>query len=211
MSAYTNDSNFTTTTALNNATAATAITGKVLTNLGSGTGGAIAAGDTIDKAAGHNGAQSWNATEVTLGANATLTNYLDAACAGNGGTNSINRWFRYSGDTYFVSDHEADATYQAGEDSLIKTKNTINQNKFNIRFHLYPEVTAVQTIGGNTILIQTQKNISLIFSTNVEDLMLEKSIFLARNQIINNFCINISGKINNENKIIKWEIKKVVN
>ena len=99
----------------------------------------------------------------------------------------------------------------SGEDSLIKTKNTINQNKFNIRFHLYPEVTAVQTIGGNTILIQTQKNISLIFSTNVEDLMLEKSIFLARNQIINNFCINISGKINNENKIIKWEIKKVVN
>ena len=47
LSAYTNDSNFTTTTALNNATAATAITGKVLTNLGSGTGGAIAAGDTI--------------------------------------------------------------------------------------------------------------------------------------------------------------------
>ena len=47
LSAYTNDTNFTTTTALDNATAATAITGKVLTNLGSGTGGAIAAGDTI--------------------------------------------------------------------------------------------------------------------------------------------------------------------
>jgi len=47
LSAYTNDSNFTTTTALNNATAATAITGKALTNLGTGTGGAIAATDTI--------------------------------------------------------------------------------------------------------------------------------------------------------------------
>ncbi len=40
-------SSFATTTALTNATAATAITGKALTNLGSGTGGNIAATDTI--------------------------------------------------------------------------------------------------------------------------------------------------------------------
>jgi S-layer protein len=80
----------------------------------------IAAGDTIDIAGAHEGAEVWNATELTLGANATLANYMDAACAGNGGTNSIHRWFRYGGDTYFTSDHEADATYQAAEDSLIK-------------------------------------------------------------------------------------------
>ena len=41
------NSSFATTTALTNATAATAITGKALTNLGSGTGGNIAATDTI--------------------------------------------------------------------------------------------------------------------------------------------------------------------
>ena len=41
------NSSFATTTALTNATAATAITGKALTNLGSGTGGTIAATDTI--------------------------------------------------------------------------------------------------------------------------------------------------------------------
>ena len=97
-----------------------------------------------------------------------------------------------------------------GEDSLIAS----NQNKkllntYGIRFHLYPGISAVQTIGKNSILIQIDKNKSLIFITNGENLFLEKSIFLGRNQIINNFCITISGTLDdNVNKNITWELKK---
>ena len=82
-------------------------------------------------------------------------------------------------------------------------------NVYNIRFHLYPGITAVQTMGKNSILIQIEKNKSLIFTSNGDNLTLEKSIFLGRNQIINNFCITISGTLNNcENKDIIWQLKK---
>ena len=95
-----------------------------------------------------------------------------------------------------------------GEDSLISVRNTIIENAYNIRFHLYPGITAIQTMGGKTILIQIQKNKSLIFSTNGDNLSIEKSVFLGKNKMINNFCINISGSIKNINKKIEWEFKK---
>ena len=83
------------------------------------------------------------------------------------------------------------------------------ENIYNIRFHLYPGITAVQTMGKNSILVQIEKNKSLIFKANGENLSLEKSIFLGRNQIVNNFCITISGTLaKNENKNIKWELLK---
>ena len=95
-----------------------------------------------------------------------------------------------------------------GQDTLIKIKENVEKSYYNIRFHLYPGISAVQTIGGNSILIQINKNFSLIFVSKSENLSLEKSIFMGRNQIVNNFCITISGNIKNENKTIKWEIKK---
>ena len=97
-----------------------------------------------------------------------------------------------------------------GRDNLIAVnKKRKLLNMYSIRFHLYPGITAVQTIGKNSILIQIEKNKSLIFACNGDNLLLEKSIFLGRNQIINNFCITISGTLNNsENKNITWEIKK---
>ena len=97
-----------------------------------------------------------------------------------------------------------------GEDNLINTNKSIKvPNMYSIRFHLYPGINAVQTMGKNSILIQIVKNKSLIFTSNGDDLVLEKSIFLGRNQIVNNFCITISGTLNNsENKKIIWELKK---
>jgi len=97
-----------------------------------------------------------------------------------------------------------------GEDKLITAKeNKKLLNIYSIRFHLYPGVTAVQTMGGNSILIQIEKNKSLIFTSTADNLILEKSIFLGRNQIINNFCITVTGSLNNsENKNIIWELKK---
>ena len=64
-------------------------------------------------------------------------------------------------------------------------------------------------MGKHSILIQIEKNKSLIFTSNADSLVLEKSIFLGKNQIINNFCITISGTLNNcENKDIIWQLKK---
>ena len=97
-----------------------------------------------------------------------------------------------------------------GEDKLTSiNKDNKLSNMYSIRFHLYPGVTAVQTIGKNSILIQIEKNKSLVFTSNADNLILEKSIFLGRNQIINNFCITVTGSLNNsENKNIEWELKR---
>ena len=97
-----------------------------------------------------------------------------------------------------------------GEDNLIasnKSKKTLNM--YSIRFHLYPGISAVQTMSRSSILIQIDKNQSLVFTSNGENLILEKSIFLGRNKIVNNFCITISGTLNsNKNKNIIWELKR---
>ena len=94
-----------------------------------------------------------------------------------------------------------------GQDELIQKKN-IESINFSIRFHLSPGISAVKTIGGNGALIQMSNKKSLIFTTSNEILNIEKSIFLGGNKILNNHCITISGKLINENKIIKWAIRK---
>ena len=98
----------------------------------------------------------------------------------------------------------------SGVDNLISENNTKQLiNNYSIRFHLYPGVNAVRTIGKNSILIQIEKNRSLLFTANGENISLEKSIFLGRNKIINNFCITVSGMLKiNENKKIYWKLKK---
>ena len=94
-----------------------------------------------------------------------------------------------------------------GSDILTKKfyKGTI---KYNIRFHLYPGISAVQTLGGKSVLIQLKKNRSLIFTSINEKISVEKSIFLGGNKILNNLCIKISGNTIEKNKSINWEIKK---
>ena len=97
-----------------------------------------------------------------------------------------------------------------GQDNLIAiNKDEKLQNIYSIRFHLYPGISAIQTMGKNSILIQIEKNKSLMFTSSADNLILEKSIFLGRNQIINNFCITVTGILNNnENKNITWDIKR---
>ena len=63
-------------------------------------------------------------------------------------------------------------------------------------------------MGGNSVLIQLSKNKSLLFTIANESVLVEKSIFLGGNKILNSLCITISGNLVNKNKIIHWEIKK---
>ena len=96
----------------------------------------------------------------------------------------------------------------SGSDLLIKKEDVPSDVNYSIRFHLYPGISAVKTIGGNSIVLQIEKNKSLVFFSPEEKITIEKSIFLGRNKILNNFCITIYGKANNENKTINWQIKK---
>jgi len=95
-----------------------------------------------------------------------------------------------------------------GSDILIKKREKTPTINYAIRFHLYPGISAIKTIGEKSIVLQIEKNKSLVFSSENEKILIEKSIFLGRNQILNNFCITIYGTINNEEKKIDWIIKK---
>ena len=94
-----------------------------------------------------------------------------------------------------------------GHDVLIKEDDG-KPIKFALRFHLYPGLTAVKTISGNSVLIRINKNKSLLFFVKDEKILLEKSIFLGGNKMLNNTCITVIGSLVEINKTIHWEIKK---
>ena len=94
-----------------------------------------------------------------------------------------------------------------GCDELIKKKDGKPIN-YSMRFHLYPGLTAIKTISGNSVLIQLSKNKSLIFNIKSEFITLEKSIFLGANKILENTCVTVSGNLVNRDKAIHWEIIK---
>ena len=94
-----------------------------------------------------------------------------------------------------------------GSDKITKKKDGKPIN-YSIRFHLYPGLLAVKTMSGNSVLIRLTKNKSLLFTIDVESIILEKSIFLGGNKILENTCITASGNLVNKDKNIHWEIKK---
>ncbi len=94
-----------------------------------------------------------------------------------------------------------------GYDELIKKKDGKPIN-YSLRFHLYPGLTAVKTMGGDSVLIQLSRNKSLIFTIKDESILVEKSIFLGGNKILDSACITISGNLVNKNKVIRWKIRK---
>jgi S-layer protein len=83
-----------------------------------------AAGDKITFV--DHGAEVFNATKVNVAAATTLTDALNLAAAGDGGTtNSIISWFQYGGNTYIVEDNSAGATFGAN-DIVVKLNGTID-------------------------------------------------------------------------------------
>jgi uncharacterized heparinase superfamily protein len=102
---------------------------------------------------------------------------------------------------------DKDTSNLTGCDYLFKKKDG-KPLKYNIRFHLYPGLTAIKTMSGNSVLIQLSKNKSLLFTIKDESIALEKSIFLGKNKILENTCVTVTGNLVNKDKIIQWEIKK---
>ena len=97
----------------------------------------------------------------------------------------------------------------SGVDHIYKKSDGI-PIRYVFRFHLSPELTAVKTMSGNSVLIQITKNKSLIFTVQSENIELEKSIYLGGKKILDNTCISISGNLVNKNKSFNWEIKKKI-
>ena len=60
-----------------------------------------------------------------------------------------------------------------GHDVLIKEDDG-KPIKFALRFHLYPGLTAVKTISGNSVLIRINKNKSLLFFVKDENIIRKK-------------------------------------
>lgn len=85
------------------------------------------AGDMINFAAISQGTIANGAlgAKVTLGAAATFDQYLDAAAAGDGGTNALVKWFQFGDDTYVVLDNTAGAAF-AATDSVVKLTGAID-------------------------------------------------------------------------------------
>ena len=93
----------------------------------------IADGDTIDLVGAATGtianvtATNWDAADITgtLGASATLANYLDAAADQDGSGNSVLEWFQFGGNTYIVSSNDDGSTgFTAGTDLAIQITGT---------------------------------------------------------------------------------------
>jgi len=122
-----------------------------------------------------------------------------------------------SHDAYFINyglicsrEISIDKNTQAisGTDKIFKREKLKLNSHFDIRFHLYPGISVVKTLGGNSVLAQIDKNKSLLFKVDNKNISIEKSIFLAGNKILNNYCIVISGKILDINNEINWKIEK---
>ncbi len=66
--------------------------------------------------------------KITLGAAATLDQYLDSAAAGDGttGTGANITWFQFGGDTYIVVDNGAGASFTSGADAVIKLTGAVD-------------------------------------------------------------------------------------
>lgn len=84
------------------------------------------AGDIIDASAFvQNGALNTSfvtADKISLADTAAFADYLNAAAAGDGSTNSHATWFNYAGNTYIVVDNSADGTFISGAaaDQVVK-------------------------------------------------------------------------------------------
>ena len=79
-----------------------------------------------------------------------------------------------------------------------------------VRFHIYPKTKIVKTKAGNSILISLPNGEGWLLQSKTNDFKIEKNIFLGnKNKIINNESVSISGNINEEIILVKWDIERV--
>jgi len=90
----------------------------------------MGAGDTMDFSATANDGGGLGAgvlgSKITLGGASSFANYLDAAAAGDGSTDSAFAWFQFNGNTYLVLDNSSAVTFQDGGDQVVELVGLVN-------------------------------------------------------------------------------------
>ena len=95
-----------------------------------------------------------------------------------------------------------------GHDRIISNKG-IKNLKFDIRFHLEPNVKVMKTQDGKSILIDLDGE-GWKFSSEKSTMNIDKGIYFGeKNSFTDNQNIFISGMTNEENQTIRWEITKL--
>ncbi|WP_415303958.1 heparinase II/III-family protein [Candidatus Pelagibacter sp. Uisw_090] len=95
-----------------------------------------------------------------------------------------------------------------GYDKII-SKNSIKNLKFEIRFHLEPNIKIMKTQDNKSILIDLDGE-GWKFNSNNINMNIDNGLYFGRKDFfVDNQNIVISGMTNDENQTIKWEITKL--
>jgi len=95
-----------------------------------------------------------------------------------------------------------------GYDKLI-SKNDVQNLKFEIRFHLEPNVKVMKTLDGKSIFINLDGE-GWKFNSNHNSINIDNGLYFGKkNSFVDNKNVFISGMTNGHNQTIKWEITKL--
>ena len=101
-----------------------------------------------------------------------------------------------------------ETTKYIGYDKIVSKNNTKNL-KFEIRFHLEPNVKVMKTQDNKSILIDLNGE-GWKFNSNDNNIDIDNGLYFGKkNSFIDNQNIFISGMTNSENQTIKWELTKL--
>ena len=109
--------------------------------------------------------------------------------------------------------HERNIEFYPREETFVgcdKILKKINKNyKFDIRFHVEPDVKLMKTQDNKTILIELGDD-GWKFICDNYDINIDNGLYFGnKNSYIDNQNIFISGISNNQTEDIKWQIKKI--
>jgi len=91
----------------------------------------------------------------------------------------------------------------------ITSKNKIKNLKFEIRFHLEPNIKIMKTQDNKSILIDLDGE-GWKFNSDNNTMNIDSGLYFGKKEsFVDNQNIAISGMTNDENQTIKWEIKKL--
>ena len=95
-----------------------------------------------------------------------------------------------------------------GHDKII-CKSNIKNLKFEIRFHLEPNIKIMKTQNNKSILIELDGE-GWRFSSHNNNMNIDNGLYFGKkDSFVDNQNIVISGMTNDENQTIKWEITKL--
>ncbi len=95
-----------------------------------------------------------------------------------------------------------------GNDKITRKKNNYNF-KFDIRFHLEPNIKLMKTQDNKSILIELEDE-GWKFTCDNYEINIDNGLYFGnKNSYIGNQNIFVSGILNNNEENIKWEIKKI--